>query len=59
MVEQAKKGAAIDWFVIEPAIARGNAAGVSKRSPHPPAAVLFSDSSGKRFTGNAALKPFP
>jgi iron(III) transport system substrate-binding protein len=44
MVEQAKqKGAAIDWFVIEPAIARGNAVGVSKRSPHPHAAVLFYD----------------
>lgn len=44
MVEQAKqKGAAIDWFVIEPAIARGNAVGVSKRSARPHAAVLFYD----------------
>jgi len=44
MVEQAKQqGAPIDWFVIEPAIARGNAVGVAKRSPHPHAAALFYD----------------
>jgi len=44
MPEQAKqKGAAIDWFAIEPAIARANAVGVSKQAPHPNAAVLFYD----------------
>ena len=44
MAEQAKqKGAAIDWFVIEPAIARGNAVGVSKKAAHPYSAVLFYD----------------
>ena len=44
MPEQAKqKGAAIDWFAIEPAIARGNAVGVSRKPPHPFAAVLFYD----------------
>jgi iron(III) transport system substrate-binding protein len=44
MVEQAKqKGAPVDWFVIEPAIARGNAVGVPRRSPRPHAAVLFCD----------------
>src|SRR5581483_5628812 len=44
MVEQAKRdGAPIDWFVIEPAIARGNAVGVLKRAPHPHAATLFYD----------------
>lgn len=44
MPEQAKqKGAAVDWFVIEPAIARANAVGVSRRAPHPHAAVLFYD----------------
>lgn len=44
MVEQAKqKGAAVDWFAIEPAIARANAVGVSRRSGRPHAAVLFYD----------------
>ena len=42
MPEQAKKkGAPIDWFVLEPAIARSNAVGVARRSPHPNAALLF------------------
>jgi iron(III) transport system substrate-binding protein len=44
MPAQAKKnGAPIDWFAIEPAIARSNAVGVSKKSSHPNAAVLFYD----------------
>jgi iron(III) transport system substrate-binding protein len=44
MAEGAKqKGAAIDWFVIEPAIARGNAVAVSKKASHPYSAVLFYD----------------
>lgn len=42
MPEQAKKkGAPIDWFVLEPAIARSNAVGIAKRAPHPNAAMLF------------------
>jgi iron(III) transport system substrate-binding protein len=42
MPEQAKKkGAPIDWFAIEPAIARSNAVGVAARAPHPNAALLF------------------
>jgi iron(III) transport system substrate-binding protein len=42
MPEQAKKkGAPIDWFVIEPAIARANAIGVARSAPHPAAALLF------------------
>jgi len=42
MPEQAKKrGAPIDWFAIEPAIARSNAVGVAARAPHPNAARLF------------------
>ena len=42
MPEQAKKrGAPIDWFAIEPAIARSNAVGVARRAPHPAAALLF------------------
>jgi iron(III) transport system substrate-binding protein len=36
-----KKGAPIDWFVIEPAIAISNGVGVSRKAPHPYAAVLF------------------
>src|ERR1043165_5559182 len=42
MPEQAKKkGAPIDWFVIEPAIARANAVGVARHAQHPNAALLF------------------
>jgi len=42
MPEQAKKkGAPIDWFTLEPAIARSNAIGVARRAPHPNAALLF------------------
>src|SRR5258706_4451248 len=36
-----KKGAPIDWFALEPAVARANAIGVAKRAPHPNAALLF------------------
>ena len=44
MPEQAKKkGAPIDWFALEPAIARANAVGVARRAPHPRAARLFYD----------------
>jgi iron(III) transport system substrate-binding protein len=42
MPEQAKKkGAPIDWFAIEPAVARSNAIGIARRAPHPAAALLF------------------
>jgi iron(III) transport system substrate-binding protein len=42
MPEQAKKkGAPIDWFALEPAIARSNAIGVARRAPHPNAALSF------------------
>lgn len=42
--EQLKnKGAPLDWFAISPAIARPNGVGVSRRAPHPHAAVLFYD----------------
>ncbi len=44
MPEQAKKkGAPIDWFAIEPAIARSNAIGVARKAPHPAAALLFHE----------------
>jgi iron(III) transport system substrate-binding protein len=42
MPEQSKKkGAPIEWFAIEPAIARANAVGVAKHAPHPNSALLF------------------
>ena len=42
MPEQAKqKGAPVDWFVLEPAIARSNGVGVARHAPHPNAALLF------------------
>ena len=44
MPEQAKKkGAPVDWFALEPAIARSNAVGVARKSPHPHAALLFHE----------------
>jgi len=44
MPEQAKKkGAPIDWFALEPAIARSNGVGVARHAPHPNAARLFYD----------------
>jgi iron(III) transport system substrate-binding protein len=42
MPEQAKKkGAPIDWFALEPAVARSNAIGVARHAPHPNAALAF------------------
>ena len=42
MPEQAKKkGAPVDWFTLEPAIARSNAVGVARHARHPNAALLF------------------
>ena len=44
MPEQAKKkGAPIDWFALEPAVARSNAIGVARKAPHPAAALLFHE----------------
>jgi iron(III) transport system substrate-binding protein len=43
-VEQLKnKGAPIDWFILQPAIAQINGAGVSRQAPHPYSALLFFD----------------
>jgi iron(III) transport system substrate-binding protein len=40
--EQLKnKGAPIDWFVLQPAIARVNGVGVAANAPHPNAALLW------------------
>ncbi len=42
MIEQAKRqGAPVDWFAIDPMIARSNGIGVSRGPPHPNAALLF------------------
>src|SRR6266850_7944289 len=38
-----RKGAAIDWFVLEPAVARMSGIGIARRAPHPNAALLFHD----------------
>jgi iron(III) transport system substrate-binding protein len=44
MPEQArKKGAPIEWFALEPAIARSNAVGVARKAPHVAAALLFHE----------------
>jgi iron(III) transport system substrate-binding protein len=44
MAETAKrKGAATDWFVLEPAVARMSGIGIARRAPHPNAALLFYD----------------
>jgi iron(III) transport system substrate-binding protein len=42
MIDQAKaKGAPVDWLALSPMIARSNGIGVSRKSPHPNAALLF------------------
>jgi iron(III) transport system substrate-binding protein len=38
-----KAGAPVDWISIGPVIARPNGAGVSRKAPHPYAALLFYD----------------
>ena len=42
--EQVKqKGAPIEWFVLDPAVARANGVAVALHAPHPHAAVLYYD----------------
>lgn len=42
MIEQAKaKGAPVDWFTLDPVIARSNGIGISRNPPNPHAALLF------------------
>ena len=44
LAETAKRrGAAIDWFVLEPAVARMSGIGIARRAPHPNGALLFHD----------------
>jgi iron(III) transport system substrate-binding protein len=38
-----KKGAPIDWVVLQPAVARANAVGMMRNAPKPAAAALFMD----------------
>lgn len=38
-----KRGAPVDWFLIEPTVARPNGVAVAARSPRPHAALLFYD----------------
>jgi iron(III) transport system substrate-binding protein len=41
-IEQLKRaGAPVEWFGIDPVVGRANGAGVSRRPPHPHAALLF------------------
>jgi iron(III) transport system substrate-binding protein len=40
-VQLKNSGAPVDWFAIPPTIARFEGAGVSRRAPHPNAAILF------------------
>lgn len=43
-VEQLKnEGAPIEWFSLEPTVARPNCNGIARNAPHPHAAVLFQD----------------
>lgn len=61
MPEQLKrKGAPIDWFVLEPAVVRPNAVGVTRRAPHPNAALLFYEymlSDGQKVLADLAYIP--
>ena len=42
MIDEARqRGASADWFAIDPMIARSNGIGVSRKPPHPNAALLF------------------
>ena len=44
MAEAARrKGATIDWFALEPAVARMSGIGIAHGAPHPNAALLFYD----------------
>jgi iron(III) transport system substrate-binding protein len=38
-----KKGAPIDWFVLDPAVAAASGVAIARRAPHPAAALLFYD----------------
>jgi iron(III) transport system substrate-binding protein len=64
-----KSGAPIDWLVIPPGVGRFEGAGVSRRAPHPHAAILFFEfmlTDGQDilrdrdfFPARANLRPLP
>jgi iron(III) transport system substrate-binding protein len=60
-IEQMKNsGAPIDWFALDPTIARPNANGVARNAPHPHAALLFQDfelSEGQQILGKRDFIP--
>jgi iron(III) transport system substrate-binding protein len=60
-IEQMKNsGAPIDWFALDPTIARPNANGVARNAPHPHAALLFQDfelSEGQHILGKRDFIP--
>jgi iron(III) transport system substrate-binding protein len=60
-VEQMKNaGAPIDWFALDPTVARPNGVGVARNAPHPHAAVLFQDfelSEGQTILGKRDFIP--
>ncbi len=60
-VEQMKNaGAPMDWFALEPTVARPNAIGVARCSPHPHAAILYQDfelSDGQAILGKRDFIP--
>ncbi|MEP7208428.1 MAG: extracellular solute-binding protein [Casimicrobiaceae bacterium] len=55
-----RKGAPIDWMVLEPAVVRANAIGVLRRAPHPHAALLFYEymlTDGQKLLAEMAYIP--
>ncbi len=60
-VEQMKNaGAPMDWFALDPTVARPNGVGVARNAPHPHAAVLFQDfelSEGQAILGKRDFIP--
>src|SRR5207247_2026787 len=58
LAEGAKqKGAPVDWFAIEPAVARSNAIGIARRPPHPNAAPLADRLGQQQAPKKAVPKP--
>ena len=60
-IEQMKNsGAPIDWFALDPTIARPNANGVARNAPHHHAALLFQDfelTEGQQILGKRDFIP--
>ena len=55
-----QKGAPVDWFALEPTVARPNAVGVARSAPHPHAAILFQDfelTEGQKILGKRNFIP--